>query len=179
MKGMIRAILVLGLVWVLAGAPEALVAARRQGAQLRVTLTSKEVVDGELIGVRGKTIILLTKQGDRSVILGEVATVFVKDATGTIVGGVAGMTAGVIVDASMWRSFKRDTSDAGEVVRALFTPGAYLVMGLVLAGGGVAGMLIGHTVHKGRTYNVEEMTQEQERGFIESLRKKAVVPDYK
>lgn len=179
MKRTIRAIMALGLVWMLIGAPEALVAARKRGAQVKMTLTNNEVVQGELIGVRGETIVMLTNAGDRTVSLGEIATIHIKDWSGMAVGGVAGLTAGVIWDAALWRSFKRDTSDGGEVVRAFFTPGAIAVMGLIAAGAGAAGMLIGYVAHNGKTYNVRGMTPEQTRGLMETLRKKAMVPDYK
>ena len=179
MKEAIRAVLAMGLVWVLAGAPEALVAARREGAQLRVILATNEVVEGELIGVRGETLVMLTKQGDRTVGLGEVSTIFIKDKSGTIIGGACGLTAGAIVDASLWHSFKKDTSDGGEIIRAIFAPGAILVMVLIAGGGALTGMLIGHAVYKGKTYNVRGMTPEQTAGLMQTLRKKAMVPDYK
>jgi hypothetical protein len=179
MKRMIRAIMAVGLVWLLIGAPEALLAARKNGARLKLTLTNNEVVQGELIGVRGETLVLLTGQGDRTVGLGDVATLLIKDTSGMMIGGLTGLTAGVIVDASMWRSFKKDTSDVGEVIRTLFTPGAILFMVLIAGGGTGLGMLIGHAAHKGKTYKIQGMTQDEKHGLMETLRKKAMVPDYK
>ena len=181
MKRTIRAIMALGLVWILVGVPEALLAARKNGAQLRMTLTNNEVVQGELIGVRGETLVLLTGQGDRTVGLGDVATLLIKDMSGTMIGGLTGLAAGVIVDASMWHSFKKDTSggDFGEVMKAIFTPGAVLFMVLIAGGGTGLGMLIGHAAHKGKTYKIQGMTQDERRGLMETLRKQAMVPDYK
>jgi len=181
MKRTIRAIMALGLVWLLIGAPEALLAARRNGAQLRMTLTNNEVVQGELIGVRGETLVLLTGQGDQTVGLGDVATLLIKDMSGTMIGGLTGLAAGVIVDATMWHSFNKDTSggDLGEVMKAIFTPGAVLFMVLIAGGGTGLGMLIGHAAHKGKTYKIQGMTQEEMRGLMETLRKHAMVPNYK
>jgi len=177
----IRAIMAVGLVWLIVGAPEALLAARKNGAQLRLILTSNEVVQGELIGVRGETLVLLTGQGDRTLGLGDIATVITKDNSGTVVGGLTGLAAGVVADAAMWHSFKKDTSDdeAGEIVRAIFAPGAVLVMIAIAGGGAGLGMLIGHAAHKGKTYKVQGMTPGERRGLMETLRKQAMVPDYK
>lgn len=181
MKKKIRAVLAVGLVWLLIGAPEALLAARKNGAQLRMTLTNNEVVQGELIGVRGETIVLLTGQGDRTVGLADIATLLIKDKSGTMIGGLAGLTAGVVADAAMWHSFKKDTSsnELGEFFGAILAPGAVLVMVLIAGGGTGLGMLIGHAAHKGKTYKIQGMTQEEMRGLMETLRKHAMVPNYK
>jgi hypothetical protein len=178
MKRTIRVILALGLVWMLMGAPEALLAARKQGAQVRMTLTNNEAVQGEVIGIRGETIVLLTSQGDRSIGINEVATVLIKDRSGMMIGGAIGLTAGVIVDASIWHSYKSDTSNS-ETLRVLLVPGALLIMLLVACGGAGGGMLIGNAAHKGKTYKIKGMTPEEIRGLMETLRKKALVPDYK
>ncbi len=181
MKKKIRAIMSVGLVWLLIGAPEALLAARKNGAQLRMTLTNNEVVQGELIGVRGETLVLLTGQGDRTVGLADIATLLIKDMSGMMIGGLTGLAAGVAADAAMWHSFKKDTSggDLGEVMKAIFTPGAVLVMIAIAGGGAGLGMLIGHAAHKGKTYKVQGMTQGERHGLMETLRKQAMVPDYK
>jgi hypothetical protein len=181
MKRTIRAIMALGLVWLLVGAPEALLAARRNGARLRMTLTNNEVVQGELIGVRGETLVLLTGQGDQTVGLGDVATLLIKDTSGTMIGGLTGLAAGVIVDATMWHSFNKDTSDeeGGLIIRAILTPAAIAATGLIAGGACLVGMLIGHAAHKGKTYKLQGMTQEEMRGLMETLRKHAMVPNYK
>jgi hypothetical protein len=139
-----------------------------------------EVVQGELIGVREETLVVLTKQGDRSVGIGEVETLLVKDLSGMLIGGTVGLTAGAGVDLALWHSFKKDTSGGGgEILRAFVTPGAILLTVLIAAGGTGAGMLIGHAAHNGKTYKVRGMTDQELRGLLETLRKKAMVPNYK
>jgi len=178
MKRTIRVILAWGLAWILMGVPEALLAARKQGAQVRMTLTNNEVVQGEVIGVRDETIVLLTSQGDRTIGITDVATLFIKDKSGMVIGGFTGLAAGVIADAALWHSYNSDTSDA-EAVRGILLLPMIALTCAVVAAGIVGGMLIGNAAHKGKTYKIPGMTPEEIRGLMENLKKKARVPDYK
>ena len=179
MKNTARAMVALGLAAILAGAPEALLAARSRGAKLVVTLNTGEVVKGELVGVREETLVLLTDDGDRVVSVKDTARLLVRNGSGYITGALVGLGAGAGADVALWHSYRSDKSDVGQFMQVLLSPGMYLVMALVAVAAGGTGALIGHGVHKGKTYEIGKMTGPEVRAMLMDLRGKAMVPNYK
>ena len=179
MRKTIRRVAMIGLSVLMAGAPEALLAARR-GAQLRMTMANNDVVEGELIGVREEILVLETEQGDMTVGIRDATSLLVKNASGLWTGLAAGLAAGVAADVSMYHGYKNDMAqnEAAQLFEPILRPGMYAVMILVPAALGGLGAGIGHAAHKGITYHIKGMSDDELRGLLEKLRKKAMVPDY-
>jgi hypothetical protein len=58
-------------------------------------------------------------------------------------------------------------------------PGMYVLMAAIPVIGFGIGWLVGTYAHKGTGYKIQGMTDQEIRGLMETLRKKAMVPDYK
>ena len=98
----IRRVGVMALVCLLLAVPEGLFAAGKDGAQLIIVLKNDEVVEGELVGVRDETLVVLTDTGDRKLDLSEVSSLIIKNMTGRIAGGAVGLAAGGVADISLY-----------------------------------------------------------------------------
>lgn len=166
------ALIAFGLALLMAGLPEAALAARQQGAEVRVTLISPGTVLGELIGMSAEKMVIQVGSRERTVEIKEIDSVAVVRESLTPLTLVVGMVAGGFIGFALGK--KGDTTQ-NPVTKSTQWP--FAALGAVVGGG--AGYGVGVLLSKDKVYSFRGETPEKISAAIEALRKKARVPEYR
>jgi hypothetical protein len=143
-----------------------LLAYEKRGSQLVVEKLDRRRVFGELIAVRGHSLLLLSDGGDVSINLHEVKAIKIGRKSKTWLGAAIGFSLG-----TGYAIY--DLSDEGALLRG------YVIWPLV-AGGALAlvGAGLGSMFGVDKSIQIEGKTEKETKQILEDLRKKARVPDF-
>jgi hypothetical protein len=166
------ALIVSGLALLLAGVPQAALAARQQGAEVRVTLVSPGTIVGELIGVSAEKMVIQVGARERTVEIKEIDSVGVFRESNKPLGLVVGVIVGGFVGYALG---KKGDETQFPVTKSTQFP--FACLGAIVGGG--AGYGVGALLSKDKVYNFRGETPEKISAAIEALRKKARVPDFR
>ncbi len=163
-----------------------LYAKERRGAKLIITKKDGQLIEGELITVKPKSLLLLNTEGkDVSVDIEEIKIIkIVKKSNagkralyGLLIGGISGILLVPAFKVLAGEDFILDSLIENiEEVTSSFTIAYALIGGAVgLLIGGIAGAIAGID----KTIQIEGMTDLEIRKALDKLRKKARIRDYK
>ena len=151
-----------------------LYAKERRGAKLIVTKLDGQLIEGELITVKPKSLLLLDTEGkDESIDIADirVITIVKKSKTGKgalyglLIGGIIGVVEGI-----------REGKDGFIFSSSELAAMGGLVFGLL---GALLGAGIGAAAGKDKTIQIEGMSDSEIQEALDKLRKKARIRDYK
>ena len=149
-----------------------LYAKERRGAKLIVTKKDGQQIKGELITVKPNSLLLLDTEGkDVSIDIADIKVITVVKKSKAWLGGGIGSAAGIIFVALIDASLGEDES-----VQFL----GYVLFGAIgLVAGSLLGGLIALFSGRGKTFQLEGMSDLEINEVLEKLRKKARIRDYK
>ena len=166
------ALVVSGLTLLMAGVPQAALAAKQEGAEVRVTLISPGTILGELIGINADKMVIQVGSRERTVEIKEIDTVAVVRESLKPLTLVVGMVAGGFIGYSLGKK-----GDETQIPVTKSTQWPFAALGAVV--GGVAGYGVGILLSKDKVYNIRGETPDKINAAIEALRKKARVPEFR
>jgi len=166
------ALIVFGLALLMAGVPGAALAARQQGAEVRVTLISPGTILGELIGVSADKIVIQVGSRERTVEIKDIGTVGVIREPLTTLTLVVGMVAGGVMGFALGKK-----GDQTQIPVTKSTQWPLAGLGAIV--GGAAGYGVGALLSTDKIYQFRGETPEKISAAIDALRKKARVPEYR
>ncbi len=151
----------------------------KHGATLLITKKDGQQVQGELITVKPNSLLLLNTEGkDVSVGIEEIKVITIvgksKFWTGAGLGFLAGAAVGALVGSE-------EASDLHYGSYYYFVPWVLALIYVTIGGltCGIIGGLIGASVEKDKTIQIEGMTDSEIQEALDKLRKKARIRDYK
>jgi hypothetical protein len=146
--------------------------AQKRGVELVDLKINGHQVKGELIAVKGNSLILLSNSGvDVSVDIKEIRAIQMKKKTSALAGMILG---GFIVGNVVAAATKNGT---GAIIRFPTRGAKFSVVGLVA--GSLIGGIVGGSMKTYETIQIEGRSDSEVRWILETLRSKARYPDYK
>jgi outer membrane lipoprotein SlyB len=154
-----------------------LFAQERQGVQLEITKTDGTKINGELIGVKKDSTLILESSSriGASIDLSDIKVIKIvkgsNTGTGILLGLLAGGAMGAFIGYGIIGSNERRSFDNPML------PGDY---GVIIGGlaGAFLGGAIGSSTNKYETFQIEGKPQGEIKAFLEKLRTRARFPDY-
>ncbi|MGA2531654.1 MAG: hypothetical protein ABSG19_01315 [Candidatus Aminicenantales bacterium] len=165
-------LIVSGMAVMMAGVPQAALAVRQQGAEVRVTLISPGTILGELIGISGDKIVVQVGSRERTVEIRDIDTVGVVRESLKPLTLVIGAVAGGFIGFALGKK-----GDETHIPVTKSTQWPFAGLGVVIGGG--AGYGLGILLSKDKVYNFRGETPDKINAAIEALRKKARVPEFR
>lgn len=147
--------------------------ARPTGAQLVITKTDGTEINGELIGVKQDSTLILESSSriGASIDISDIKVIKIAKGSKTVEGFVLGFLVGGAVGAAI----SATSYSGGGWGRGFDALGGGIVGGLA---GGLLGGVTGISVHNYETFRIEGKSQEQIKAVLEKLRSKARFPEY-
>ncbi|NIM58463.1 MAG: hypothetical protein GTO16_05905 [Candidatus Aminicenantes bacterium] len=144
-------------------------AKERRGAKLIITRTDGQLIEGELITVKPKSLLLLDAEGkDVSINIEDIEVIRIVKKSKFLLGVGSGAVAGLIIGSVSYKEPRVALIDYGPL---------FALIGVAL--GGLIGLVIGAAVGTDKTIQIEGMTDSEIQEALKKLRKKARIRDYK
>jgi hypothetical protein len=157
-----------------------LFANERRGADLVVTKIDGQQIAGELIAVKPSSLLLLDSQtgADVSVEIGEIEAIKIVKKSKALVIGACGLGLGVVMGILAGESVQSEEMDSwGAFFRSMYFNPVFIATGLGIVLG-ISGALIGASVGKDKTIQLEGNSPEEIRTIMDKLRAQARVTDF-
>jgi hypothetical protein len=173
-------VLVLAVVFTLLTCSGLLVANERRGADLVITKTDGQEIKGELIAVKPSSLLLLDSQtgGDVSAEIGEIEAIKIVKKSKALVIGACGLGLGVVMGILAGESGQSEEMDSwGAFFNPMIFNPVFIATGLGIVLG-ISGALIGASVGKDKTIQLQGNSPEEIRTIMDKLRAQARVTDF-
>jgi hypothetical protein len=146
-------------------------AAEKTGVSLRILRNSRVWFEGELIAVKGASLLLKDEStsADTSIVLDDINTIVLKKKSGTLLGSAIGLVGGATIGYGVGSTYKNDWFNLARPIGAGIGAGVGLFAGLV----------IGLVVSADQEFVLSQMTPKMKVEMIEKLRSKSRLPEYK
>jgi hypothetical protein len=146
-----------------------LIAKERHGADLVITKTDGQQINGELIAVKETSLLLLDSQtgADVSVEIGEIRVIRIVKKSKALLGIGIGLLAGLVGGLIIGGTEKTIEGTRGEAV-AIYT-------GAIGGPAALIGGIIGAAIGTDKTIQIEGKSPEETKGILEKLRRQARV----
>jgi len=145
----------------------ALFAKERRGVQLVITKTDGTEINGELIGLKQDSTLILESSSriGASIDISDIKVIKIVKGSNTGTGVLLGLVGGGV----MGQAIGKGSGDMG------LRPLGGIIGGLV---GGLLGGVTGSSIYKYETFQIKGKSQEQIQAFFEKLRTQARSPEY-
>jgi hypothetical protein len=158
-----------------------LFANERRGADLVITKTDGQEIKGELIAVKPSSLLLLDSQtgGDVSAEIGEIEAIKIVKKSKALVIGAGGLGLGVVMGILLAESMHSEETDSWGTlfIKSMYSSPVHNATGLGIVLG-ISGALIGASVGKDKTIQLEGNSPEEIRTIMDKLRAQARVTDF-